>query len=112
MKLSVTLSGTTALGITGAALLTALVTAPMAAATPEDNFLSVLAAEGISMPSGDPANTIEVGKAVCQDWAAGATLLQETSSISDAAGITPDQAGFFIGAATGAFCPEYESKLQ
>ena len=89
----------------------ALVSAPAALAGPEDDFLAALASEGISLP-GDPQTSIAAGRGVCADWAAGATLEQEAASIAQAApDMSQTQAAFFIGAATAAFCPEYQSKI-
>ena len=53
---------------------------------------------------------VAAGKGVCQDWAAGATFEQEVGSLTN--NLSADDAAFLIGAATGAFCPEDESKVS
>lgn len=106
MRLSIKLAGLVATGLGGAAL----VLAPLAAASPEDDFVATIANQGITWPGATPDNIVEAGQGVCQDWASGATLDQEVSSL--APHLSTNEAAFFIGAATGAFCPEYQSKLS
>lgn len=89
----------------------ALAAAPIAAAAPEQDFLDAIAGEGITW---DPANTpavIDTGYAVCTDWSNGATFSQEVADLVGATDWTLEQAGAFVGAATGAFCPNYMSKI-
>src|SRR5262249_5645926 len=89
----------------------AMACAPLAIASPEDDFLPALASEGISLP-GDPDTSLSAGRAVCTDWTNGATLQQESADLAQAAPhLSQNQAAYFIGAATGAFCPEFKSKL-
>ncbi|MGE0214300.1 DUF732 domain-containing protein [Mycolicibacterium sp.] len=90
----------------------ALVTAPSAFATPEDDFLQVIAGGGITWPEGKEPQVVETGYAVCQDWDNGATFEQEVADLTSVTGWSEYQAGYFIGAATGAFCPEYEAKVS
>lgn len=85
--------------------------APAALADPEGDFLSVIAEYGITWPSEKTAQVIETGYAVCQDWDNGATFEQEVIDLAGATGWSNGDAGYFIGAATGAFCPEYEYKV-
>ncbi|MDY6999834.1 MAG: DUF732 domain-containing protein [Actinomycetota bacterium] len=86
----------------------ALVGAPAAAADPEDDFLTVISGGGITWPPEKTPQVIETGYAVCQDWANGATFEQEVADLTSVTTWTDYQAGYFVGAATGAFCPEYE----
>jgi len=90
----------------------ALITAPLAAAGPEEDFLKVIADGGIEWPSGSTQAIIDGGHGVCEDWDNGASFADEVASITDATGWSDYDAGFFIGAATGAFCPEYEAKVS
>lgn len=90
----------------------ALLSAPAAVADPEGDFLTVIADGGITWPSDKTAQVIETGYAVCQDWANGATFEQEVADLTSVTGWTEYQAGYFIGAATGAFCPEHEAKVS
>ncbi|GAB3218319.1 DUF732 domain-containing protein [Mycolicibacterium hippocampi] len=85
--------------------------APVAGADPEGDFLTVISDGGITWPSDKTAQVIETGYAVCQDWAAGVTFEQEVADLTSATAWSDYQAGYFIGAATGAFCPEYEDRI-
>lgn len=90
-----------------------LAAAPLANAGPaEDAFLKYIADHGITWPSGKDQQVIDTGKAVCQDWQSGATFSGEVSDLTSATNWTVQQAGVFIGAATGAFCPQYTNKIQ
>jgi hypothetical protein len=90
----------------------ALAFAPVAAAGPEEDFLTVLSDGGLSWPSGTTQAIIDGGYGVCADWANGAEFADEVVDIVDATGWSEYDAGFFVGAATGAFCPEYEYKVS
>ena len=85
--------------------------APVAGADPEGDFLTVISDGGITWPSDKTAQVIETGYAVCQDWAGGITFEQEVADLTSVTSWSDYQAGYFIGAATGAFCPEYEYKI-
>jgi hypothetical protein len=88
-----------------------LAAAPVAAATPEDDFLDVIAGEGITWdPSSTPA-VIDTGHAVCTDWDNGFTFSQEVAELVQATDWTLEQSGAFIGASTGAFCPQHMDKI-
>ncbi len=73
----------------------------------------MIAGGGIDWPPDKtPPQVIETGQAVCQDWDNGATFEQEVADLTSVTDWTDYQAGYFIGAATGAFCPpEYEYKI-
>ncbi|MGE2719234.1 DUF732 domain-containing protein [Mycolicibacterium celeriflavum] len=88
----------------------AFVWAPLAAADPEDVFVNVLEDQGVTWPGATPANMIEAGKGVCTDWANGATLEGEIAGLAEH--LDPNDAAVLIGAATAAFCPEYEAKVK
>lgn len=85
----------------------ALLCAPVAGASPEDAFLDVLGDAGVTWPGATPENMVEAGHGVCQDWANGATLEGEIAGLAEY--LDPHDAGVLVGAATAAFCPEYES---
>src|SRR5262245_54160132 len=78
MGLSIKLIGLVATGFTAAGLLCA----PVAMASPEDDFVSAITNKGISWPGATPENMVEAGRGVCQDWSAGATLEQEVASLA------------------------------
>lgn len=85
----------------------ALALAPSAAAAPEDEFLDAIAVNGITWEPADTPAVIETGQAVCTDWGNGVNFSQEVAELVSATGWSLEQAGAFIGAATGAFCPRY-----
>jgi hypothetical protein len=97
--------------VAGLAAIT-MATAPLATAGPEEDFLKYIADHGITWPSGNTQAIINAGHGVCQDWQSGASFSKEVSDIESATGWSDKQAGVFIGAATGSFCPQYESKFQ
>ena len=89
----------------------ALATAPFAAAAPSDDFLDLIADDGISWAPEDTPAVIDTGHAVCTDWDNGASFSKEVADLQSVTDWTDGQIGTFIGAATGAFCPEYRYKL-
>ncbi|KWX66464.1 DUF732 domain-containing protein [Mycobacterium sp. NAZ190054] len=90
----------------------ALIGAPAALAAPEDDFLNVISGGGITWPPDKTPQVIETGYAVCQDWDSGASFEQEVADLTSVTNWSDYQAGYFIGAATGAFCPQYEWKVS
>ncbi|CAN3130851.1 DUF732 domain-containing protein [Mycobacterium sp. smrl_JER01] len=90
----------------------ALAGAPAALADPEGDFLTVISGGGITWPPDKTAQVIETGYAVCQDWNSGASFEQEVADLTSVTNWSDYQAGYFIGAATGAFCPEFEWKVS
>lgn len=90
----------------------ALITAPAASSADGDTaYLAALSAQGITWSS--DSTVIAVGHAVCTDWAGGNTLQQTYSDVRNAlTNLSDDSVGFLIGAATAAYCPQYESKVH
>jgi hypothetical protein len=91
--------------------LVALATAPLATASPEDEFLKALADNGISFPASMNPQVISAGHQVCADWASGASSSDEISQVSQASGLGNSQAIVAVRVATNAFCPNYASKI-
>jgi hypothetical protein len=87
----------------------ALVTAPAALADPEGDFLTTITKGGITWPADKTKLVIATGYGVCHDWEGGASFGQEVADLTSVTRWTDAQARFFVGAATVAFCPEYES---
>jgi hypothetical protein len=107
MKYSLKIAGSVVGGLAAAALMCA----PIAAAdNADDAFIGALTEQGVTWPGATPANQIAAGKGVCQDWAAGATFESEVASL--APNLSAEDAAFLIGAATGAYCPQFESKVS
>ena len=107
MKHLLKLAGSVAVGLSAAAV----ICAPLAGAdATDDAFLGALSEQGVTWPGATPDNQVAAGKGVCQDWAAGATFEQEVTSLTP--NLTAEDAAFLIGAATAAYCPEFESKVS
>jgi hypothetical protein len=94
------------------AVIVVIVGAPTANADPADDaYLRALTQRGLSWANGSEQTMINVGHAVCQDWAAGDTMAQTVTDVQKALGLSTNGSGTVIGAATAAYCPEYRSKL-
>ncbi|WP_193046358.1 DUF732 domain-containing protein [Mycolicibacterium baixiangningiae] len=89
----------------------AMATAPVAAAGPEEDFLTIIANEGIAWEPADAPAVLDTGRAVCTDWTNGATFADEVADLLSVTDWTDYQARVFIGAATSAFCPQFEYKI-
>jgi len=91
----------------------AVIAAPIANADPDSTdtvFLQVLSQQGISFPSLSDQTVVNAGKGVCSDWSQGANLAQTLSDVKSALSLSDSNSGFFIGAATQAYCPQYMNK--
>ncbi|MGO4444063.1 DUF732 domain-containing protein [Mycobacterium sp. 2YAF39] len=107
MKYSLKIAGSVVGGLAAAAM----IYAPIAAAdSADDAFIGALTEQGVTWPGATPDNQIAAGKGVCQDWTAGATFEQEVTSLTP--NLTAEDAAFLIGAATAAYCPQFESKVS
>ncbi|SPM32461.1 hypothetical protein MRAB57_259 [Mycobacterium rhizamassiliense] len=108
MKSTARLTGTVVAALGGLCL----AAAPMASAdVMDDAYLHALTQGGISWDNGADSKMITVGHAVCQDWAGGNTLDQTVTDVRKALGLSDNGTGTIIGAATAAYCPQYQSKL-
>ena len=88
--------------LAAAGLATALA-APAFADETDDIFIAALEQEGI--PFSTAGNAIELAGAVCEYAAAGQDKTQIALEIMGPAGWSPEQSGFFVGAATQSYCP-------
>jgi uncharacterized protein YbjT (DUF2867 family) len=88
--------------VAAAGLATALA-APAFADETDDIFINAIETEGIPYSSAD--NAITLADAVCDYVAAGQAPEQVAVEIMGPAGWTVEQSGFFVGAATGSYCP-------
>lgn len=77
----------------------------------DDQYLHTLQQHGIGWPSGSEQTMINIGHAVCQDWAGGDTLAQTVGDVSKTTGLSNNGSGTIIGAATAAYCPEFRNKI-
>jgi len=94
---------------TSAALFAAaLVTAPTAAAGPEEDFLLMLASEGLLSAAPDEVGTVHnSARSVCTEYGAGATYAGEVSRLRGMMGWSDGQVSTYVATATRVFCPEY-----
>ena len=87
------------------------IAAPIANADATDDvFLQALAQQGLTFTNLSNQTVVNAGHGVCQDWTNGATLPQTLSDVKGALGLTDSNSGYFIGAATQSYCPQYVSK--
>ena len=76
----------------------------------DDAFLMALSQQGISFPNLPNQGVANLGHAVCKDWSDGFTLVQTLSDVKGATGLSDSGTGFFVGAATQSYCPQYMSR--
>ncbi|OBG24826.1 DUF732 domain-containing protein [Mycobacterium sp. 852002-51057_SCH5723018] len=88
--------------------------APLAAVAPvaqadatDDAFLSALKAKGIRF--GSPDKAFVAGHEVCDELANGKTAVQVASTVQSNSDMDGYHAGYFVGAAIRAYCPEFAS---
>jgi hypothetical protein len=91
--------------------LVAMATAPQAAATPEEDFLSALTRSGFSYSAAVAPQVVQTGHSVCSGWASGNTYADAVATIAKTTGGSQGIAGVFVRAATTSFCPKYASNL-
>ena len=86
----------------------ALVTAPTAAAGPEEDFLLMLASVGLISAAPDEVGAIiNSARSVCSEYGAGATYAGQVSRLRGMLGWSDSQVGTYVATATRVFCPEY-----
>jgi hypothetical protein len=90
-----------------------IIAAPVVNADPADDaYLHALTQGGLSWDSGSDQKMISVGHAVCTDWSGGNTLAQTVADVKNSLGLSDGGTGTILGAATAAYCPQYQSKLS
>jgi len=87
--------------------LLAIVTAPLSAASPDDDFLDALTANGISYPPQAGISLLSAGHNVCSKLSRGDSYKDVTAYISKGFGGNQGLTGSFITAATSTLCPKY-----
>jgi hypothetical protein len=91
--------------VAGAALATGLAAPAYAEGQTDAIFISVLDEEGITYTSASDA--IAVANGVCGFLSEGNSLEDATLEVMNESGLGVQQSGFFVGAATASYCPEY-----
>jgi hypothetical protein len=86
-----------------AAMLTA---APAVADQTDDAFIAALQDQGISIPDTD---ALQLARSMCALLDQGTTRPLLVKRLIRDANLSPRQAGFFLGASTSAYCPQYRS---
>ena len=87
----------------GIALATSMA-APAYADNTDSIFISVLDEEGI--PYSKTSDAILVARGVCVFLNEGNSLTDATVQVMKESGLGAEQSGFFVGAATAAYCPD------
>ena len=96
---------------TGVFAVVAITTAPLAAASPEDDFLDALAVGGLTFPARAAQPIAAHGHLVCQGFATGDSY---TDAVADAALGLGGNRGLgdkFVRAAISTLCPKYIAEL-
>jgi uncharacterized protein DUF732 len=91
--------------------LVTIATAPLAAATPERDFIDTLTASGLTVPAAKYSQVVNGGHAVCSHFAKGATYQDAVAGVVGGLGGNRSLAATFVRAATNSFCPNYASEL-
>jgi uncharacterized protein DUF732 len=86
----------------GIALATSMA-APAYADNTDSIFVSVLDEEGI--PYSSASDAVLVARGVCVFLEEGNSLTDATVQVMKETGMAAEQSGFFVGAATAAYCP-------
>lgn len=110
MKKPARLTGPLAAVLGGIAVITAAIAY---ADSTDDAYLQALKDKGITWSNGSDQTMVQIGHAVCGDWAKGFTFEQ---TLADAKSGLPQLADASIakimGTSTGVYCPQYASKFD
>jgi hypothetical protein len=79
------------------------------AGTVDDAFLAQMKSQGISF--GSPQQAVNQGHQVCTELAVGKNAAVVAIATIGRAHLTPRQAGYFVGAAAKAYCPQFPVRL-
>jgi hypothetical protein len=80
-----------------------------APASKEDIFLAVMRRKFPQLNNTKDSVLLKAGHSVCELFKDGYTF-EEIAYTAVDSGMTPEQAGYLMGASTAAFCPEYSNK--
>ncbi len=92
------------------ALSASLALAAPAVADPDAdaNFVQVLTTKGIVPTALSADQALINGHAICGTMAKGISQMDMVGAVASSDHLSQDDAGFVVGAATAAFCPEYD----
>lgn len=88
----------------------AVVCVPARADTTDDAFIHALDREGIEYPS--RAYALRAGWAVCHELDNGTPVMVVIYGLSKVSYLGPAEAGYFVGASIGAFCPYHADQIN
>ncbi len=110
MKKTARFTGVLAAALGGATV----IMAPLASADAADEgYLQALKDKGITWPSDKDPTMVNIGHAVCTDWQHGMTFDQTFADAKQGLPQLQDASlATIMGAATGAYCPQYSSKFN
>jgi hypothetical protein len=77
----------------------------------DDAYLQSLKSVGITWASGGDQAMIQVGHEICGDFDKGLTYDQSVADTKKGSQLSDASVGKITGAAVGAYCPQYLSKL-
>jgi len=84
-----------------------LSSAPASSDQTDDDFIAALQNQGISLP--DTNGAIQMARTVCALLDQGITRPRLALRVMNEENLSARQAGFFVGASTSAYCPQYRS---
>jgi hypothetical protein len=84
-----------------------LAAAPAAADQTDDAFIAALQDQGIPIPDTDAA--LQLARNMCALLDQGTSRPLLVTRLMRDANLSPRQAGFFLGASTSAYCPQYRT---
>jgi hypothetical protein len=87
--------------------LLAIATAPLATASPDDDFLAALTRSGISFPAQAHGSLLNAGHSVCTQLGKGVSMKDVTADVDKGFGGNKGLSASFVSAATSTLCPEY-----
>jgi hypothetical protein len=92
--------------------LLAIAMPPVAAASPDTEFLDALASNGLSVPPQARSGVINAGHSVCRDFADGDSFKEAVAAIAKMGlGGSQSLAATFVTTATTSLCPEFVGQL-
>lgn len=84
---------------------------PVEGQLPDDIFIKLVQDQTESFDYVPDATILELAQNICEFWESGGTV-EQAFQIVRKSGIDSYDGGFFIGAATEAYCPEYSDRTN
>ena len=106
MKLILDMAAAVAVTVTAAAL----ISAPIAVASPEGQFIDELTTDNATLPGKTPSEMVAAGNTTCDHLRGGTSVLDEMAAVNRTYGF--DGGTLFVSAATTNLCPNFASQQQ